>query len=127
MRRVCATLSALLPFNAADERPMNYRAEAPSRETIDTTPGPQVVSFGANWCGHCQAAQAHISATVDITPGLTHVRVEDGKGRRLGRTFGVKLWPTLIFLRDGQEVARVVRPADQGPLRDALHILLHDQ
>jgi len=41
---------------------------------------------------------------------LSHIKVYDGKGKRLGRAFRVKLWPTLILLRDGQEVARLVRP-----------------
>jgi thioredoxin 1 len=45
-------------------------------------------------------------------PGVRHVKVEDGSGRRLGRSFGVKLWPTLVFLRDGTERARAVRPRD---------------
>jgi thioredoxin 1 len=41
---------------------------------------------------------------------VAHYKVEDGPGRPLGRSFRVKLWPTMIFLRDGQEVARLVRP-----------------
>ena len=49
-----------------------------------------------------------------------HIKVEDGSGRPLGRAFRVKLWPTLIFLRDGQEVARLVRPQSAGAIRDAL-------
>jgi thioredoxin 1 len=32
----------------------------------------------------------------------------------------VKLWPTLIFLRDGHEVARLVRPGDVGAIAEAL-------
>jgi thioredoxin 1 len=51
---------------------------------------------------------------------VPHVKVEDGKGRRLGRTFGVKLWPTLIFLKDGEEIARVVRPEGSSDIEDAL-------
>lgn len=46
-----------------------------------------------------------------------------GKGRPLGRSFAVKLWPTVILLRDGQEIARAVRPHerdDLAPLIDAL-------
>ena len=39
------------------------------------------------------------------------IKVEDGPGRQLGRTFRVKLWPTLILMRDGQEIGRVVRPS----------------
>ena len=53
-------------------------------------------------------------------PGLKHLKVEDGRGRPLGRSFGVKLWPTLIALQDGREVARVVRPADVGQITDML-------
>ena len=41
---------------------------------------------------------------------VPHVKIEDGPGRRLGRSFGVKLWPTLIFMKDGQEISRLVRP-----------------
>lgn len=44
-------------------------------------------------------------------PGGRHVAVEDGKGRPLGRSFRVMLWPTLVFLRDGRVVSRAVRPS----------------
>lgn len=51
---------------------------------------------------------------------MKHIKVEDGKGRRLGRTYGVKLWPTMIFLKDGTEVARVVRPTNRAVVDEAL-------
>jgi thioredoxin 1 len=44
-------------------------------------------------------------------PGVRHIKIADASGRRLGRSYGVKLWPTLVFLQDGKEVDRVVRPA----------------
>lgn len=44
------------------------------------------------------------------------MKIEDGRGRPLGRAFGIKLWPTLVFLRDGVEVARVVRPLDAAQI-----------
>jgi thioredoxin 1 len=53
-------------------------------------------------------------------PAVRHLKVEDGPGKRLGRQFGVKLWPTLIFLRDGQEVCRLVRPARAAEVAQAL-------
>ena len=53
-------------------------------------------------------------------PGVKHVKVEDGPGKPLGRHYRVKLWPTLVFLKDGQEVARVTRPSDGAQLRAAL-------
>jgi thioredoxin 1 len=51
---------------------------------------------------------------------VRHIRIPDARGRRLGRTFGVKLWPTLVFLKDGIEITRLVRPQEAGPVRQAL-------
>lgn len=97
-----------------------YSADAPDRATVDAMTGAVVLEFGTDWCGHCQAAQPGIKAAMADYPDLRHVKVEDGRGRRLGRSFGVKLWPTLVFLRDGVEVARLVRPTAAVPVREAL-------
>ncbi|HEX5784552.1 MAG TPA: thioredoxin family protein [Burkholderiaceae bacterium] len=87
-----------------------YDSAAPTRAEVDAWPGLAVLDFGANWCGHCQAAQPALMTALSAHPGVRHLRLEDGKGRPLGRSYGVKLWPTLILLRNGQEVARLVRP-----------------
>mgnify|MGYP001595272949 CR=1 FL=1 len=97
-----------------------YLEAQPSREEINALPGATVLEFGTNWCGWCQGAQPHIAQALQAQPELRHIKAEDGPGRPLGRSFGVKLWPTLIFLRDGQEVARVVRPGGSAPIREAL-------
>ena len=97
-----------------------YTPETDTRAEIDQWRGPAVVDFGTNWCGHCQAAQPLVDAAFAGHPEVRHLKVEDGSGRPLGRSFRVKLWPTLVFLRDGQEVARLVRPTDPAAIRDAL-------
>ena len=93
-----------------------YRPEAPERSEVDATSGLLLLEFGANWCGHCQAAQPAIQSVLAKHPDLNHRKIEDGPGRPLGRSFRVKLWPTLILLKDGQEVARVIRPSDAADL-----------
>ncbi len=95
-------------------------ATEPSRAEIDALPGPAVIEFGTPWCGYCRAAQPFITSAFSAHPGVRHHRVEDGSGRRLGRSFGVRLWPTLVFLRDGVEVARLVRPGAAAPISEAL-------
>ena len=92
----------------------------PQRDAIDALDGPAVLEFGTGWCGHCLAAQPLIAAAFQDYPQVRHLKVEDGKGRPLGRSFRVKLWPTLIFLRDGEERARLVRPRDEATTREAL-------
>jgi thioredoxin 1 len=97
-----------------------YSSKAPSRAELDALPGVTVVEFGTDWCGYCQGAQASIAKALEPHAGLRHLKIEDGPGRPLGRSFKVKLWPTLVIMRDGVELARVVRPADAAAIGNAL-------
>jgi thioredoxin 1 len=98
----------------------SYTPNEPSRAEVDAWPGPAVLDFGTNWCGWCRGAQPLIAAALRAHPQVRHLQVEDGPGRPLGRSFRIKLWPTLVFLKDGQEVARVVRPSRAEELDEAL-------
>lgn len=88
----------------------------PSPDEVARWPGVTVLEFGASWCPICQAARPRIDRALATVPGARHVWVEDGSGKRLGRSFRVKLWPTLVVLRDGAEVARAVRPRTDAEL-----------
>lgn len=97
-----------------------YTPETIAPEQIAQNRGPLVIEFGTNWCGICKGAQPTIKTAMEPYPDVEHAKIEDGKGHRLGRTFGVKLWPTLIFLRDGKEVTRLVRPRNAEDIDTAL-------
>jgi len=97
-----------------------YESNQPSREQIEQLTGAAVLQFGTNWCGYCTAAEPIIDSALGARPGLRRIKVEDGQGRALGRHYRVKLWPTLIFLQDGREIARVVRPRSNQELSAAL-------
>ena len=81
-----------------------------TRDEVDRMAGAVVLEFGASWCPHCQAIQAEMRTALENHPEFQHIKVEDGKGKPLGRSFRVKLWPTLVFLRGGQQVSQLVRP-----------------
>lgn len=89
---------------------LDYDANPPARELLDRYEGATLIEFGTAWCGHCQAVQPALQSALAEQPNLRHLKVEDGKGRPLGRSFRVTLWPTLILLQDGAEIARLVRP-----------------
>ncbi|RYF53245.1 MAG: thioredoxin [Comamonadaceae bacterium] len=100
-----------------------HLAQPPSRDDIDALVGAAVLEFGTPWCGYCQRAQPLIKGALEDRTDVAHVKVEDGPGQRLGRSFGVKLWPTLVFLKDGKEVARLVRPQGGQELQDAVRTI----
>jgi len=97
-----------------------YSDDQPKRAEVDALAGPVLLDFGNNWCGHCRRAQPLIAEAMAGHPGVRHIKVADASGRRLGRSFRVKLWPTLVFLKDGKEAARLVRPADVDAVGAAL-------
>ena len=98
----------------------DYAGVEPKREEVDALAGPTLLEFGSPWCGWCRRAQPLIAEALGAHPEVRHIKIADASGRRLGRSFGVKLWPTLVFLRDGREAARLVRPGDTANIRQAL-------
>lgn len=96
----------------------------PTRAEIDAFPEAHIIEFGAQWCAHCRRARPLVDAVLAQHPAVRHLRIEDGPGRRLGRSFRVKLWPTLVFLRRGVEVARLVRPTEAREIEQTIAQLL---
>jgi thioredoxin 1 len=92
----------------------DYRDDEPTREQIDQSTGSLLLEFGASWCGHCQALSPTVAALLQRRADVEHLRIADGRGKPLGRSFRVKLWPTLVFLHDGQVLHQLVRPTDDA-------------
>lgn len=100
-----------------------YTEDEPSIENIENLAGFAVLEFGAPWCDYCQAAMPFVQEALTGRSDLEHIKVYDGKGKRLGRAFQVKLWPTLIALHNGKEMARVIRPTSTEELLKMLDSL----
>lgn len=101
----------------------SYEAKEPTRAEVDALPGATVIEFGTPWCGWCRGAQPAIAQAFEGRENVRHLKIEDGSGRRLGRSFKVKLWPTLVFMKDGQVVATLVRPDDAQSIQQAMETI----
>jgi thioredoxin 1 len=97
----------------------DYAATEPTRAEIDALKGPALLEFGSVACGWCIRAQSLLKPAFAAHPSVQHIKVEDGSGQPLGRSFGVKLWPTLVFLKDGRELARLIRPTRPQEVAEA--------
>ena len=102
-------------------KPYLSAIEAPSLAEVQALPGLVLLEFGTEWCGHCRAAQPLIAQALVTQTHMhapwQHLKIEDGPGRALGRSYRVKLWPTLVLLQDGQEIARAVRPQGEAAVQ----------
>src|SRR5688500_18965077 len=82
----------------------DYAEVEPPRAEIDALAGPLLLEFGAPWCPHCIDVQPTLAEMLEQHPEVRHIKIYDGKGQPLGRSFRVKLWPNLVFMRDGKVV-----------------------
>ena len=98
-----------------------YQEESPSIEQVAEMSGYAVLEFGTDWCGHCKAAEPAVKQALSEKE-LPHIKITDGKGKPLGRSFKVKLWPTLILLNSGEEVARIIRPSTVNEMEEFLSL-----
>lgn len=123
MRGAILTFSRMGGLNHTEAMSHAYLDKEPARAKVDALAGPTLLEFGSPTCGHCRRAQPLIAEALAAHPGVRHLKVADASGRRLGRSFEVKLWPTLVLLADGREVARVVRPASTVEIARALNAI----
>lgn len=90
-----------------------WSPETISRSEVDSLLGHTILEFGADWCPHCQGIQGVLRSELNKHPKFRHLKIEDGKGRRLGRSYGVKLWPNIVLLLNGKQQNQLARPSKE--------------
>ncbi len=79
---------------------------------------PLVIDFWASWCGPCQTMAPMFEAlAAEFEPMVRFAKVNTDAEKELAQYFRIQSIPTLSFIRNRREVARVAGVLYPGDLR----------
>lgn len=93
--------------------------------TEHTAKGAVLVDFWAAWCGPCQAVlpiMDELSKDFEGRASICKVNVDEE--RALARQYGVSSIPTILLMKDGQVVERIVGAQSKSVFETKLNALL---
>jgi len=74
---------------------------------IMQTPGTLILDFYANWCGPCKLIAPHLE-DLSREKGITIGKIDCDEEMKLAQQYSIVSIPTLIIVKDGKEVNKVI-------------------
>ena len=86
---------------------------------------PVMIDFWATWCGPCRRLAPVVEDLAAEYDGKVIVgKCDIEENTELTDRFGIMNVPTIVFIKDGKEVDRVVGAAAKGVFQDKLNALI---
>jgi len=76
--------------------------------------GNVILNFYADWCNPCKRMSPIIEGVAAAMQNFTFIRINRDYYLDLAKLYNITSIPTLIFLKDGKEIGRVVEYGTSG-------------
>jgi thioredoxin 1 len=107
-----------------NKEPIHVSDEAFEKAVLKS-PVPVIVDFWAPWCGPCHMVAPSLEQLASEYAGKVLVaKVNTDEHAQYAMQYGVRGIPTLLFIKDGQEVDRVVGVTPLPVLKSKLEAIL---
>jgi thioredoxin 1 len=82
-----------------------------------------LVDFSATWCGPCRMLEPILGELAAELPAVDFFKLDVDRSQQIAIRYGVQAVPTLLLLRHGKVVDRIVGVRPKGALADRLREL----
>ena len=104
---------------------MEVNISSENFESLKNGQQPLVVDFWATWCGPCRMISPIISELANEYDGkITVGKCDVEENEDMAADFGIRNIPTIIFMKDGEIVDKVVGAVSKATLEEKFKALL---